>query len=90
MDCASRLLLAFTDDNGFYSIRFSDEEVDLLIPAEVTITAICHTKGGPIATGQTARVDIRDGTVQRNLYLPLRPRPRVRTCLGFVFDFPDE
>jgi hypothetical protein len=90
VNCASRLLLAITDDNGFYSVHFSDAEVDVLIPANVTINVICHTNRGPITTGQTAPVDIRDGTVQRNLYLPLRPRPRGRTCLGLVRGTPGD
>ena len=82
-NCASRLLLAFTDDSGFYSVHFSDREVDLLIPANVTISARCPTQKGDVATGATRPVDVRDGTVRRDLYLPLPLRPRVRTCSSF-------
>ena len=86
--CASRLLLALTDESGFYSIHLSDAEVDLLIAANVTIAAFCPTAAGLVRTGQTAAVDVRDGTVRRDLYLKLPRRPLVQTCLDLSSEMP--
>ena len=60
----------------------------IFVPADVKITAVCTTSTGPVTTGQTRPVDVRDGTVKRDLYIPLPRRPLVRKCLGFTIATP--
>ncbi len=79
--CAARLLLARTDDSGFYSLQFSSEEVELLLAADLQIHVVCRAENRTFTTGRSAPVEMRNGSVRRTLYLDLPRRPRLRTCL---------
>jgi hypothetical protein len=64
----------FTDSNGFYSFELDPEL------GSVSIHAICETPRGPAASGRSGLVDLREGTIRRDLYIDASRRRSFSTC----------